>query len=213
MHGLINRSFQNYISDGYGRDAWLDVATLAGVSPPEFEAMLSYDDAVAPAVLDAISTVLRRPREEVMEDIGAYLVSDPNTEAVRRLLRFGGMNFEDFLYSLDDLPDRARMAVADLHLPAIELHFHDEGRYSLICDSPLAGFGHLMMGVLRVMADDYGALALFELEQCAANPCQVNPCDGGGWDLHEMVKETVRIQLVEADFADGRVFELGVRAS
>ena len=40
MHGLINRSFQNYIIDGYGRDAWLDVATLAGVSPPEFEAMI-----------------------------------------------------------------------------------------------------------------------------------------------------------------------------
>ncbi len=114
---------------------------------------------------------------------------------MRRLLRFGGVNFEDFLHSLDDLPDRARMAVADLHLPAIELHDDSEGRYGLICDSPLAGFGHLMMGVLRVMADDYGALALLELEE------------------GEEGRETVHIQLVAADYADGRAFDLGARAS
>jgi len=195
MHGLINRSFQNYVTDGYGLAVWQQVAARAGVAPPEFEAMLSYDDAVAPAVLDAMSAVLRRPRGEVMEDVGTYLVSHPNTEAVRRLLRFGGMGFEDFLHSLDDLPDRARMAVADLHLPAIELHGHAGGRYSLICDSPIAGVGHLMMGVLRVMADDYGALALLELEGC------------------ESGRETVRIQLIETDYADGRAFDLGARAS
>ncbi len=191
MHGLINRSFQNFICDRYGRDVWLKVAALAEVTPPDFEAMLSYDDAIAPAVLDAMGDVLRRPRSEVMEDIGSYLVSHPNTEAVRRLLRFGGVNFEDFLHSLDDLPDRARMAVSDLHLPAIELHGHADGRYSLICDSPIEGFGHLMMGVLRVMADDYGSLALLELESS------------------ETGRETVRIQLIDTKFADGRAFELG----
>ncbi|MGB5865175.1 MAG: heme NO-binding domain-containing protein [Sulfitobacter sp.] len=195
MHGLINRSFQNYMCDSYGRDAWLDVAARADVSPPEFEAMLSYDASVTPAVLDAMAAVLRRPRAEVMEDIGTYLVSHPNTEAVRRLLRFGGVNFEDFLHSLDDLPDRARMAVSDLHLPAIEVRSHDAGQYSLLCKGPFAGFGHLMMGLLRVMADDYGVLALLDLES--------------GKDGHE----TVQIRLVETDYADGRVFDLGLRAS
>lgn len=193
MHGLIYRSFQNYMTDSYGRSAWLQVAARAGVSPPEFEAMLIYDDATAPKVLDAMGGVLGRARGEVMEDIGAYLVSHPNTEAVRRLLRFGGMHFEDFLHSLDDLPDRAHMAVSDLHLPALELHVGSGGHYCLICDSPLAGFGYLMMGVLRVMADDYGVLALLELEE-----------SGPG-------KETVHIQMVAADFAAGRVFDLGGR--
>jgi hypothetical protein len=194
MHGLINRSFQNYILDSYGVDPWLEVAARAGVSPPEFEPMLSYEDAITSAVLDAMGVVLRRPRNDVIEDVGAYLVSHPKTEAVRRLLRFGGVNFEDFLHSLDDLPDRARMAVAELHLPAIELHGYPDGSYSLICDSPMPGFGHLMMGILRVMADDYGALALLDLES--------------GENGHEIV----RIQLIQTDFADGRDFQLGLRA-
>lgn len=194
MHGLINRSFQSFMSDSYGERAWLEVAARAGVSPPSFEAMLSYADAITPTVLDAMAVVLGRPRTEVMEDVGTYLVTHPNTEAVRRLLRFGGVNFEEFLYSLDDLPDRARMAVSDLELPAIELHGHDEGRFSLTCNSPLAGFGCLMMGVLRVMADDYGALAIFDLETC------------------ETGQEIVQIQLIEAEYADGRIFELAARA-
>lgn len=101
MHGLINHSFQRYMCDSYGQDAWLAVAVRAGVSPPTFEPMLTYDDAITPAVLDAMAAVLHRTRVEVMEDIGAHLVSHPKTEAVRRLLRFGGMNFEDFLHSLD----------------------------------------------------------------------------------------------------------------
>lgn len=195
MHGFINRSIQNYMTDVNGLSAWQSAAARVGLSPPEFESMLSYPDEITPEVLDAAAAVLRRSRSEVMEDIGAYLVSHPNTEAVRRLLRFGGMNFEDFLHSLDDLPDRARMAVSDLHLPSIELHEFAEGRYSLICHSNLEGFGHVMMGILRVMADDYGALALLDLE-------------GSGQG-----QEVVRIQLIETDFTDGRTFELGVGRS
>ena len=195
MHGLIYRSFQNYMTGSYGRDAWLQFAVWADVSPPDFQAKLSYDDAMASAVLDAMGDVLRRERGDLMEDIGAYLVSHPNTEAVRRLLRFGGMNFEDFLHSLDDLPDRTRMAVSDMELPAIELHEHSAGCFSLICETPLEGFGHLMMGILRVMADDYGALALLELERGSAG------------------RDTVRIQLIETDYSHGRTFDLGARAS
>ena len=52
-----------------------------------------------------------------------------------------------------------------------------------------------MMGVLRVMADDYGVLALLELEEI-----------DDGTDI-------VRIQMVAADYTDGRAFDLGARAS
>ena len=194
MHGLINRSIQSFVCDTYGREAWTDIALMARLDFIEFEAMLVYDDALTPAVLDAAAKVLRRPRDELMEDIGTYLVSTPQLEGVRRLLRFGGVGFEDFLQSLDDLADRARLAVSDLVLPRLELREHAFGQYSLICDSPVAGFGHVMMGVLRVMADDYGALVLLDHEG------------------RRQGVETVSITLIEADFAAGRHFDLGARA-
>ena len=193
MHGLINRSIQSYVCDNYSLEVWETVALRAGLDFVEFEAMLSYDDALTPAVLDSASAVLRRPRAEMMEDIGTYLVTNPGFEAVRRLLRFGGVDFQDFLHSLDDLADRARLAVADLDLPRLELRSHVEGQFNLICDSAVEGFGHVMMGVLRVMADDYGALVLL---------------DHAGSDRGV---EILSITLVEADFSEGRRFELGAR--
>lgn len=194
MHGLINRAIQCFVTDSYGADKWVEATRLADLSFVEFEAMLIYDDDITPRVLDAVSKVLARPREDVMEDIGTYLVSHPNVEALRRLLRFGGVTFVEFLHSLDDLPDRARLAVSDLQLPRIELRDHEPGHFSLVCDSPLAGYGHVMMGILRAMADDYGVLALLEHQ-------------GGGQGV-----ETISISLIETEFAEGRVFDLGARA-
>ncbi|MEP5630302.1 MAG: heme NO-binding domain-containing protein [Tateyamaria sp.] len=195
MHGLINRAIQCFVSDSYGADNWVEVARVANLRFVEFESMLVYDDDLTPNLLDSVSYVLNRPRDDVMEDIGTYLVSHPNVERLRRLLRFGGVTFVEFLHSLDDLPDRARLAVSDLTLPRIELREHGPGHFSLICESPLVGYGHVVMGVLRAMADDYGALAVLEHA-------------GSGKGV-----ETISITLIETEFAKGRSFELGARAS
>ena len=194
MHGLINRSIQRYVYDRHGEAVWRRVTRRAGVEADGFEAMLSYEDAVTPRLLNCVAEVLGRSRCEIMEDIGSFLVSASACEAVRRLLRFGGVTFAEFLQSLDDLPDRARLAVPDLHLPALSLHDESDGIYRLVCAADIAGYGHLLMGVLRGMADDYGALVLLE-----------HSGSGDG-------TETVFIRLVEADFAKGREFLLGLRA-
>ena len=193
MHGLINRGIQNFVTDSYGRQSWVDVALAAQLGFIDFEGMLKYKEQLSPRIVDAMCKVLARPRGDLMEDLGTYLVSHPSLEAVRRLLRFGGVDFEDFLHSLDDLPDRARLALPDLILPPLALHPTGTQQFKLVCDAPLAGYGHVMLGVLRAMADDYGALAV--LEHCGA--------EGG--------VETIAIQLVEPDFAEGREFELGAR--
>ena len=194
MHGLINRAIQCFVTDSYGTERWTEVTQLSDLGFQEFEAMLSYDAALTPRVLDAVGEVLNRPRSEVMEDLGTYLVSHPNVEALRRLLRFGGVTFVEFLHSLDDLPDRARLAVADLKLPRIALREHGRGSFTLECDSPIAGYGYVMMGILRDMADDYGTLALLDHQ-------------GSGEGV-----ETVSIALIETEFAEGRSFDLGARA-
>ena len=194
MHGLINRSVQSYVCDSAGPEVWAEAARRAELGFEDFEAMLSYPDAMTPKILNAVCELLGRDRAEVMEDIGTYLVSHPGYEAVRRLLRFGGVNFSDFLHSLDDLPDRARLALSDLILPGIELRENAEGQFALLCEAPVAGYGHLMMGVLRVMADDYGALVVLD---------HTGSADG---------VETLSITVVETDFAAGRSFDLGARA-
>lgn len=194
MHGLINRAIQCFVRDSYGQSRWIDVTRVAEVETTDFEAMLHYDDKTTEQLIDAASKVIGAPRETVLEDIGTYLVTHPNVEALRRLLRFGGVDFVEFLHSLDDLPERARLAVDDLMLPSMELREHSSDCYSLTCRHPQLGFGHVMIGILRTMADDYGALVFLEHK--------------GAQDDAEVID----ITLVVSAFASGREFELGARA-
>jgi hypothetical protein len=82
--------------------------------------------------------------------------------------------------------------VPDLELPALRLDDRGMGRFALRVESGLAGTAALLVGALRGMADDYGALALIAL-------AEAGPDDG---------TETVLIELLEHDFAEGRPFHL-----
>lgn len=193
MHGLINKAVQNFVCHTYGPDRWALVADAAGLTDPDFEAMLVYDDAQTHAVLDALGRELNRDLPDVLEDLGTYLVSHPEVHRVRRLLRFSGVTYTDFLHALDDLPDRVRLAVSDLNLSPLRLREHSCGEFTLTICNALPGYGSVVMGILRAMADDYGALALLEY-QGRSGSCDV-----------------IAIRLVDDSFAQGRDFELGAR--
>ncbi len=190
MHGLLNRSIQGFLRRTYGEAVWHDVAARAGLGPDGFEAMLDYDDNLTDRVINAAALRLDRPRDALLEDLGTYLVSHPDLERLRRLLRFGGTGFVDFLHSLDELPDRARMALPELELPELDLNEQRPDRFRLMCKSPLIGAGHVILGLLRAMADDYGSLAVLEHE--------------GSWPEGEII----RIDLLDPRFSEGRRFDL-----
>lgn len=192
MHGLVNRSIQCFLRDTYGVAAWVSVTRASGIGVDSFEPMLSYDPATTGQLVDAAASVLDRPRETVLEDLGTYLVSHSNMERLRRLLRFGGVTFTDFLHSLEDLPERGRLALPDADLPELRLTDLGGGHFRLVCGALLPGAGHVVTGLLRAMADDYGALAVLEHAGVDASGA-----------------ESVDIRLLDSSFAQGRRFELG----
>ena len=141
MHGLINKAIQCFVLDTYGLEAWRVTAQSAKLPVTQFEAMLVYDDALTEQALDAAARYLDMPSSVLLEDIRTYLASHPNVEALRKLLRFGGAHFVEFLYSLDDLHDRARLDVEDLELPTLTLVRHTDTHYSLLCHADFPGWG------------------------------------------------------------------------
>lgn len=193
MHGLVNRSLQCFLHDTYGAALWHVVRRRIQLDEPSIEAMLVYPDALTTDIISAACAELGRCRDELLEDLGTYLVTHPNMEAVRRLLRFGGHTFDEFLYSLDDLHDRLKLAVPDLEIPFLETREYNADSFGLICRWHEPGFGAVLMGILRALADDYGALVLLDLETAPSG--------------HDVI-ETIRIQVLEAAFASGRDFSL-----
>ncbi len=197
MHGLINRIIERFVRDTYGRNVWAGIMQELDLGFTEFEPMLTYENELTVQLLDLIAVRLDKPLPDVLEDIGTYLVSHPNVKAVRRLLRFSGENFVEFLHSLDDLPARTKLAVSDLILPSLELREHGPNFYSVVIGAApggICGFGHVVTGLLRTMADDYGALVYLDYK---------GQRDG---------MEIVEVRLLETAFAEGRDFVLGARA-
>ncbi len=190
MHGLINRSIQCFVRDTYGSDAWKQITRDAELGFVNFESLMNYPDNMTTRVIDAACARLGKPCDTFLEDMGTYLVSHPNLEPVRRLLRFGGETFQEFLCSLDDLPARVRLAVPDLILPEIELRARSGGSVTISIAKGLPGFGVLMVGVLRAISDDYGTLVILEHQG------------------HTQTSELISIQLLEAAFSQGRAFNL-----
>lgn len=162
MHGLMFCTVEAFVSDNFGPDLWSKALDHADIGVTEFEAMLHYDDALLTKMLHACADTLGRDVTTLLEDIGTHLVTDRRQAYVRRLLRFGGGTFVELLQSLDELPGRTRLAVPGLDLPEIFIQEHRQHRFTIRCKGQPAGFGYVLMGLLRAMADDYGTLAVLE---------------------------------------------------
>lgn len=208
MHGLMNKAIQSFLCDSFGGQLWQAVSLRAGLArelgEEGFEAMQIYDPCLGEAVLAAASDILSRPRESLLEDLGTYLISNEQLDPLRRLLRFGGVSFTDFLYSLDDLQGRTRLAVPELELPELSLDEDGPGHFILTCHACPAGYGHVMVGVLRALADDYGALAVLEHRGCRPTL----PMTERRASLKR--NEIIAIELHDPAFHAGRRFELAV---
>jgi len=175
---------------------WETIGRDVGLGADGFEAMLDYDDSLTHAVITSAGELLKCEKTTFLEGLGTYLVSHPSCEAVRRLLRFGGRNFIEFLLSLDDLHDRAKLALPDLDLPRLATVEHASGSFSLFYRWDKPGFASVVLGVVRAMADDYGALVLIELatgEKASGD------------------EESLTVDLLDARFSAGRKFDLAVR--
>ncbi|WP_209426583.1 heme NO-binding domain-containing protein [Pararhodobacter sp. SW119] len=213
MHGLVNRAFQCFLTDSFGADLWAAVADAAGLGngsgPATFEAMRVYDDAVSEALIAAACTRLNRSRDSLLEDLGTYLIWNHRVEPLRRLLRFGGRSFTEFLYSLEDLPGRTRLAVAEFILPELELDEVGDGHFTLRCRACPLGFGHVMVGVLRALADDYGALVVLEhLGQVPPVQRDSDRRAEGDRRVQGRMDELLSITVHDPDFHAGRRFDL-----
>ncbi|RYI28692.1 MAG: heme NO-binding protein [Acetobacteraceae bacterium] len=189
MDALLLRSLQSYVIDMFGLAEWQNVCRRALLAVETFEPMLRYDPGTADRIALVVGEVLGRSVDTIWEDVGTYLVTYPDRESVRRLLRLGGTSYADFLHSLEELPGRARLAMPHLEVPEMSLNEVGPDRFVLSCQSHLGGLQRVLVGLLTAMADDYGALCLIEPQ-----------ADGRTW-----------ISVLDRSHSEARQFDLAMR--
>jgi hypothetical protein len=172
MHGMINRGLQSFVHDYYGARKWEETCATANLPFYSFETLVLYEDDVTRRLLETLSVVLDRTKEDILEDFGTYVVTDERFQGIRRLLRFGGESYLDFLRSLEDLSARLKVAMPFLPAPNLALEELPDDVYSVHHEYSLPGYGPVLLGILRAMADDYGALVTIEHHVKLKGPVQ-----------------------------------------
>ena len=81
-----------------------------------------------------------------------------NQDGVRRLLRFGGAYFHDFLFSSNEFNARIDLIMPGLNLPKINIVCGAKNQLPIRLVPSWSEFTYLCIVILHVMADDYGAL-------------------------------------------------------
>lgn len=188
MHRLVVRAVEEFLRDTYGEALWRDVlasveqATAGGTRVSMVPAALRGVRAGA-VPIRAAAGILGKTGEEMFEDLGAWLA---RREAIRRLLRFSGRDFVDFVLSIEELPGRAHFVIPDLDMPPITVTHEHDGTIRLSLPPDEEDWTAILGGLLRAMADDYGALGLIVI-------------DGSSVDVH----------ISDETFSEGRDFQLG----
>ena len=189
MHGLINRSIEGFLRHTYGDAFWRGVAEASGIDPRGFQTIREYPDALSHALINNAALQLDKPETELLEDLGAWLA---RLESVRRLLRFSGRDFGEFLMTLDELPGRAHMVIPDLGMPRMQVTAAPGGAMGasirVVMPDCFQEWRSVMAGLIRAMDDDYGALGLIGVEGTA-----------------------VTVQVSDNSFCEGRSFSLGAQ--
>ncbi|RNF33383.1 heme NO-binding domain-containing protein [Paracoccus methylarcula] len=179
MHWLVRRSIESFLRETYSDQFWLRVCQRSGDDALQ---RYVYDRHSIDLISDA-ARFLDKPEDDLLEDLGAWIA---RRRRVRRLLRFSGRNFPDFLLNLEMLADRVRMVMPDFFMPRVQVF--EDGADCLRIDFPPDGhdWACCMAGLIRCMADDYGALGLIWIGE-----------------------NSVTVQISDGSFAPGRRFLLG----
>lgn len=159
MLGLVNRSIEVFLRKTYGEKLWQEVARRAEVDVRGFNSLRQYSDQLTSRMLKVAARKLGKSGLDILEDTGAWLVQ---LEPLRRLLRFSGSEFPEFVLALEELPGRARMALPQYPFPQICVSQPEPNFYRFTGPDWPFGLQWMVAGVLRGMADDYGVLAVIE---------------------------------------------------
>lgn len=159
MQGLELHALQSFLRSSYGQTSYKVIERNTVNSRLSNDPLRSHEDLMIRHLIESASRYLGQAEDSLLEDFGTWLIAAPEGEPLRRLLRFGGETFLDFLYSLEELPTRIALALPELVLPQFEVKSLGDNSWVLYSHM-LPPYLHVTTGLLRAMADDYGALVV-----------------------------------------------------
>lgn len=178
---MINRALCVFLEKQYGPDVWDSILLISNLRKSDVLNISDHPRNLRRLLASASRHLCMTP-SELLEDFGAWLV---RLENVRRLLRFSGPEFTDFIYSLEDLPARAALIVSDVPDIRINVTLISNNEFEIKAVNMPAAWFSTMVGAVRGMADDYGVLTVITSSEGA-----------------------LKVRIAASKFGENRIFSL-----
>ncbi|WP_134682288.1 heme NO-binding domain-containing protein [Paracoccus ravus] len=159
MHQLVVLSVERFFKECYGEEIWDDILFRAGLDHGNFLSPQGQRR-TARRIIVAAARGLDRPAQEILEDIGGWIV---RREDVRRLFRYTGSTLVDFLTSLGQLPSRMSFFAPGTTHFSINVRQISRDEFQLYYQGLPVYWGWVLSGCIRGMSDDYGSLTTLEV--------------------------------------------------
>lgn len=156
-HGLLDLWLCKFLLDQYGDDHSFD-----GLENRDCMVSWPINRSDVREGIDRVSKATGKTLEEIIYDAGLWITRQ---ESIRRLLRFCGRDFEEFLQSVQELPGRVNLIYSSEILLDLRLSVErKDDNYIIHVSNTGAMIAHLVGGVIQGMADDYGTLAVVDVD-------------------------------------------------
>lgn len=157
MYGLVNRSIEGLITRDFGEDRWQAVRARAGLGAEPFVAMRAYDDSVTYALVGAASEELGLPAATLLEAFGEYWTVHVAHASYGDMLRHYGDTVAEFVGNLDAMHVQVATSMPELVPPSFQVDEGEDGVLVVEYRSKRAGLAPMVAGLLRGVAQIYGA--------------------------------------------------------
>ncbi|MFN0092724.1 MAG: heme NO-binding domain-containing protein [Acidimicrobiales bacterium] len=164
---MVNKAIEDLATSAGGAELWEAIKERAGIDVVEFVSMDSYDDELTFRLVAAASDVLARPAAEILEMFGKHWILYTGREGYGPLLSSGGSTVPEFVRNLDALHARVRLMMPELRPPSFAVEELSGGRQIVHYYSTRAGFGPMVVGLLKGLGDLLGQQIEVERSACS----------------------------------------------
>lgn len=147
MHGIVNKTFREFLIKTYGEDKWDTIRDKADAEDV-YIPMEVYPDETTVAILVAASEVLSIDAAVLLQDYGEYWVMVPD-QSFGHLFEMAGDNFVEFVENLDNLHVRIGQMIPNLKPPSFSVTDKKENSFTLHYYSPREGLFPFVQGLMR----------------------------------------------------------------
>lgn len=155
MYGLVNKAIEQLVKENHGQSTWQKIAKLADVDQ-SFILMKSYPDQVTYSLVEATSSVLNTPAEQILEAFGEHWIQYTVDEGYGKTISLYGDSVLEFLQNMNTLHAQIRLNFPELRPPVIDCEVAPSGQLVVSYQSERPGLAPMLVGLIRGLGKRFG---------------------------------------------------------